>query len=77
MVADAYTDALRILAAHRAELDRLRERLLEQRVLERVDILAAIGPLATPVPRALRPAPRPAPAPVPRGLPLAAAEEAA
>jgi cell division protease FtsH len=43
MVATAYTDALAVLGEHRVQLDRLRERLFEQRVLERVDILAAIG----------------------------------
>ena len=56
MVAAAYADALATLEKHRAQLDRLTERLLEQRVLERVDILAAIGnvtPLAKPAPRAL------------------------
>jgi cell division protease FtsH len=43
MVADAYADALALLSEHREQLDRLTTRLLEQRVLERVDILAAIG----------------------------------
>jgi cell division protease FtsH len=43
MVADAYADALALLSEHRAQLERLSARLLEQRVLERVDILAAIG----------------------------------
>lgn len=43
MVATAYADALTVLDEHRVQLDRLRERLFEQRVLERVDILAAIG----------------------------------
>jgi cell division protease FtsH len=59
MVADAYADALATLSEHREQLDRLTERLLEQRVLERVDILAAIGNVtrlaAKPVPRALPP----------------------
>src|SRR5262249_1653438 len=39
MVADAYRDALELLAAHRPQLDRLTERLVQQRELERVDIL--------------------------------------
>jgi cell division protease FtsH len=43
MVADAYADALALLSEHREQLDRLTARLLEQRVLERVDILTAIG----------------------------------
>ena len=43
MVADAYTDAVNLLREHRYQLDSLRERLLESRELERVDILAAIG----------------------------------
>ena len=43
MVADAYTDAVNLLREHRDQLDSLRERLLESRELERVDILAAIG----------------------------------
>jgi ATP-dependent Zn protease len=54
MVADAYADALELLSTHRDQLDRLSARLVEQRELERVDILAAI---ATPVQRTLRPAP--------------------
>jgi cell division protease FtsH len=51
MVADAYTDAVALLREHRGQLDSLRERLLESRELERVDILAAIG---TVVPRPIR-----------------------
>lgn len=43
MVADAYADALALLTEHREQLERLTARLLEQHVLERVDILAAIG----------------------------------
>src|SRR5262249_49367773 len=43
MVADAYGDASRLLSEHRGELDRLRERLVRQRELERVDILDAIA----------------------------------
>jgi cell division protease FtsH len=43
MVAEAYADALALLAEHRAQLERLTRRLVEQRVLERVDILAAIA----------------------------------
>jgi cell division protease FtsH len=71
MVADAYADALAILDEHREQLDRLRARLLEQRELERVDILAAIGSMAPPR-AALRPLPRSVPALAPQGLPLAA-----
>jgi len=73
MVADAYADALSLLEEHREQLDRLTERLLEQRVLERVDILAAIGTAARRLRRAPRPTPRSVPALVPpHGLPLAA-----
>ena len=43
MVADAYRDALSLLAAHRLKLDSLAEALLERGQLERVDILVAIG----------------------------------
>jgi ATP-dependent metalloprotease FtsH len=43
MVAEAYADALALLAEHRDQLDRLSTRLVEQQVLERVDILTAIG----------------------------------
>ena len=43
MVADAYTDAVSLLREHRPQLDSLRERLLQSRELERVDILAAIA----------------------------------
>jgi cell division protease FtsH len=75
MVADAYTDALEILSAHRDQLDRLRERLVEQRDLERVDILVAIGPVAAPESRTRRrPAHRQTPAFGPRPLPLAATQ---
>jgi cell division protease FtsH len=75
MVADAYADALELLTEHRGRLDRLTERLVEQRELERVDILAAIGR-----PAAVRSKPRPAPAPsrgpalVPNPIPLAATD---
>ena len=65
MVAEAYADALSLLSEHRPQLERLSERLLEQHVLDRVDILAAIGnviPLRRPTPR---PVPHPAPAVVP------------
>jgi cell division protease FtsH len=73
MLAEAYTDALDLLAEHRDQLDRLRTRLFEQRVLERIDILAAIGP-ARPLPRPVpAPAPRQAPTLVPSPYPLAAA----
>jgi cell division protease FtsH len=51
MVADAYADALDTLQQHRRQLDRLTERLVEARELERVDILVAIGPVAVPEPR--------------------------
>ncbi len=77
MVADAYADALSLLAEHRDQLERLAERLLEQRVLERVDILAAIGHAPPKPKRAPRPTPRAVPALVPQpGLPLAAADAA-
>ena len=76
MVADAYADALELLEAHREELTRLSERLVQQRELERVDILTAIGrPAARPAP-APEPTPRPTPRLVPEGLPLAATGEA-
>jgi cell division protease FtsH len=58
MVADAYSDALALLAAHRPELDRLRARLLESRDLERVDILAAIGDRGRARPLLRRPRPQ-------------------
>jgi cell division protease FtsH len=73
MVADAYADARSILAAHRDQLDRLSTRLVEHRVLERVDILAAIGPAAPRRPAAPQTAPRPTRGAAPHGLPLAAA----
>jgi cell division protease FtsH len=74
MVADAYADALSMLSEQRGQLERLSARLLEQRVLERVDILAAIGNV-TPLPkREPRPVPQPVPALIPPGVPLAAAD---
>jgi cell division protease FtsH len=73
MVAEAYGDALEILAAHRAQLDALAARLLEQRELERIDILAAIGRLRGRLAASARPTPRPVPVLRPSGLPLAAA----
>jgi cell division protease FtsH len=75
MVADAYGDALDLLTQHREQLDRLTERLVEQRELERVDILTAIGSVAKLPERAPRPVPHPVPALRPQGLPLAAAED--
>jgi cell division protease FtsH len=76
MVADAYADALTLLEEHREQLERLSERLVQQRELERVDILTAIGrPQAEPKP-APSPTPRPAPRLVPEGLPLAATGDA-
>jgi cell division protease FtsH len=76
MVADAYADALTLLEEHREQLDRLSDRLVQQRELERVDILTAIGrPSAAPTP-APSPTPRPAPRLVPEGLPLAATGDA-
>jgi cell division protease FtsH len=75
MVADAYADALSLLEEHRAQLECLTERLLDQRVLERVDILAAIGEVSHAPKRTPRPMPRPVPALVPpQGLPLAASD---
>jgi cell division protease FtsH len=62
MVANAYADALALLSEHREQLERLTARLLEQRVLERVDILAAIGNVAELPKRARRPAPDETPA---------------
>jgi cell division protease FtsH len=49
VVADAYRDALTILAAHRGLLDALAEALLERGQLERVDILLALGGQPEPV----------------------------
>jgi cell division protease FtsH len=73
MVADAYADALSLMSEHREQLERLTERLLDQQVLERVDILAAIGRATRPLKRAPRPTPRSVPALVPpQDLPLAA-----
>jgi cell division protease FtsH len=74
MVADAYADALDLLTEHREQLNRLRERLVEQRELERVDILTAIGAVPKLPQRAPRPVPHPVPALRPQGLPLAAME---
>jgi ATP-dependent Zn protease len=74
MVADAYADALDVLTEHRDQLDRLRERLVECRELERVDILAAIGRPANTVSLHRRSRARRTPAPAPHGLPMAAAE---
>ena len=59
MVADAYTDAVALLREHRGQLDSLRERLLESRELERVDILAAIGTVEPRPSRTKRTATRP------------------
>jgi cell division protease FtsH len=44
MVAEAFSGAVAILEEHRSQLESLAEALLEQKTLERVDILAAIGP---------------------------------
>jgi hypothetical protein len=74
MVADAYGDALDLLTEHREQLDRLRERLVEQRELERVDILTAIGSVAKLPQRTPRPVPPPVPTLRPQGMPLAATE---
>jgi cell division protease FtsH len=57
MVAEAYADALALLSEHREQLERLSARLLEQGVLERVDILAAIGNVTELPKRARRPSP--------------------
>jgi cell division protease FtsH len=75
MVADAYGDALDVLTEHREQLDRLRARLVEQRELERVDILTAIGSVAKLPQRAPRPVPHPVPTLRPQGMPLAATED--
>src|SRR5262249_43897298 len=77
MVADAYGDALSLLSEPRGQPARLTDRLLEQRALERADILPAIGPAARRSRRAPRPMPRSVPALVPpQSLPLAAAGHA-
>jgi cell division protease FtsH len=70
MVADAYTDALETLAAHRDELDRLRERLVEHRELERVDIVVAIGPVEAERGRTRKPAAPQRPTLVPNPIPI-------
>jgi cell division protease FtsH len=73
MVADAYADALALLSEHRTELERLSAHLLEHRVLERVDILTAIG--SGKVERLpAKPSARPAPRIGGAGFPLAAAD---
>jgi cell division protease FtsH len=74
MVADAYADALDTLQQHRRQLDRLTERLVEARELERVDILVAIGPVAVPEPREAKSSRRRGPSLVPRSAPLAASQ---
>jgi cell division protease FtsH len=77
MVADAYADALSLLTEHRDELERLCGRLLEQHVLERVDILAAIGPTSDPRKRVRLPRHRSGPTLVkPQSLGLAASGSA-
>ena len=43
LVADAYTDALRLMQEERRRLDRLASTLLERGQLERVDVLVALG----------------------------------
>jgi cell division protease FtsH len=73
MVAEAYADALTLLEAHRDQLDRLTDRLVEHRELERVDILAAIGNVTELHRRTPRPVPRALPTTAPRTAPLAAA----
>src|SRR5262249_44367746 len=74
MVADAYTDALGLLTEHRSELDRLTERLVPQRVLERVDILAGIGGKVTPLRLRERAETQRLPSVAPSGIPLAATD---
>jgi cell division protease FtsH len=70
LVANAYRDAQRIVAEHRAELDALAAALLEQKELYRVDILAALDSgrgehrRTSPVhPLGVKPTPVPASAP--------------
>jgi cell division protease FtsH len=75
MVAAAYVDALELLTEHRDQLDRLTERLVVSRELERVDILAAIGRPPTSIEGRSRSNARPSAA-RPEDLPLAAAEQA-
>jgi len=72
MVAEAYTDALELLAEHRDALDRLSDALVRGRELERVDILAAIGRPPATVHRLRRPSR--GPRLVPNPVPLAAAD---
>jgi cell division protease FtsH len=74
MVADAYADALDVLAGHRDQLDRLRDQLVRTRELERVDILAAIGRVEATAPGRRRQAARKGLTALRGGLPLAAAE---
>jgi cell division protease FtsH len=66
LVSDAYQDAQRIVAQHRAELDALAAALIEQKELYRVDIVAALAaargerPALPPArPRRVGTAPRP------------------
>jgi cell division protease FtsH len=73
MVADAYLDAIDVLTEHREQLDRLTERLVQARELERVDILAAIGRPATQLEERRQSKARPAVV-SPEELPLAAAD---
>jgi cell division protease FtsH len=68
LVADAYQDAQRIVAQHRAELDTLAAALVEQKELYRVDIVAALaaargerGSVPAARPRRVAQAPRPRP----------------
>ena len=58
MVADAFADAVSLLEEHRSELDSLTASLLEQKSLERVDILAAIGSKVKAKTRPLHPGPQ-------------------
>ncbi|HEX2588742.1 MAG TPA: AAA family ATPase [Gaiellales bacterium] len=58
LVADAYSDALRLLSAEREKLDALGEALIEQSVMERVDILTALGGAPPQRQSHPRPAPR-------------------
>jgi cell division protease FtsH len=74
MVAEAYSDALELLSAHRDQLERLSARLVEARELERIDILVAIGTVTISERRTRRPEPRQSPAPVAKPIPLAASQ---
>lgn len=57
MVANAFADAVALLEENRSKLESLTEALLEQKTLERIDILAVLGPETKPEARPLHPGP--------------------